>query len=77
MAHLVAQSTCGGGRPKSGEVALATPVGQGLGSSLEKLHGLSGKLSKGTSEARGLQKKAGHGGRAQAVVADGGACLSR
>jgi hypothetical protein len=68
---------CGGGRPKSGEVALAAPAGQGLGSSLEKLHGLSGKLSKGLGEAGGLWKKVGHGGRARAVVAGGGACLSQ
>jgi hypothetical protein len=27
MAHLVAGSTCGGGRPKSGEVALTVPAG--------------------------------------------------
>jgi hypothetical protein len=77
MAHLVARFTCGCGRPKSGEVTLAAPLGQGLGSSLEKLHGLSGKISKGSSEAGGLRKKAGHGGRARAVVAGGGACLSR
>ena len=57
MAHLVAQSTCGGGRPKSDEVALTAPVGQGLGSSLEKLQGLSRKLSKGSSEVGGLWKR--------------------
>jgi hypothetical protein len=51
MAHLVARSTCGGGWPKSSEVALAAPVGQGLDSSLEKLHDLLGKLSKGLGEA--------------------------
>jgi hypothetical protein len=56
MAHLVAQSTCGGGRPKSGEVTLAAPVGQGPGSSFEKLHGLSGKLSKGLGKAGGRRK---------------------
>jgi hypothetical protein len=77
MAHLVVRSTCGGGRPKSGEVALAASARQGLGSSLEKLHGLSGKLSKGLGEAGGLRKKAGHDGRARAVVAGGGACYSR
>ena len=48
MAHLVARSTCGSGRPKSGKVALAALVGKGLDSSLEKPHGLSGKLSKGS-----------------------------
>ena len=51
MAHLVARSTCGGGRPKSDEVALTAPVGQGLGSSLEMPHGLSGKLSMGSGAA--------------------------
>jgi hypothetical protein len=48
MAHLVARSTCGGGRAKSCEVALAASLGQGLGSSLEKPQSLSGKLSKGS-----------------------------
>jgi hypothetical protein len=50
MAHLVVRSTCGGGWPKSGEDNLTVSAGQGLGSSLEWLHGLSGKLSKGSSE---------------------------
>jgi hypothetical protein len=77
MAYLGARSTCGGGQPKSGEVALAALVGQGLGSSLEKLHGLPGKFSKGSGEARGQRKKVGHDGHARAVVAGGGACLSR
>jgi hypothetical protein len=67
MVYLVAQSTCGGGRPKSDEVALASPARQGLGSSLGKLHSLSGKSSKGS----GSMGKAGHGGRARAVVAGG------
>jgi hypothetical protein len=31
MAHLVARSTCGGGRPKSGEVALTVPAVRALG----------------------------------------------
>jgi hypothetical protein len=33
---------------------LTVPVGQGLDSCLEKLHGSSGKLSRGLGEARGL-----------------------
>jgi hypothetical protein len=57
MAHLVAQSTCGGGRPKSDEVALASPAGQGLGSSLEKLHSLSRKPSRGSGEDGGRRKR--------------------
>jgi hypothetical protein len=47
MAHRVTQSTRGDGRPKSGDVVLASPVRQCLGSSLEKLHSLSRKLSRG------------------------------
>jgi hypothetical protein len=52
MVHQVAWSTCGGGRLKSGEVALASLARQGLGSSLGKLHSLLGKLSRGLGEAR-------------------------
>jgi hypothetical protein len=47
MAHRVTLSTRGGGRPKSGDVALASPVRQCFGSSLEKLHSLSGNPSRG------------------------------
>jgi hypothetical protein len=57
MAHLIARSTCGGGRPKSGDGDLAVPVRQGLDPCLEKLHGFSGKLSRGSGEARGLWKR--------------------
>jgi hypothetical protein len=46
MTHRIARSTRGGGRPKSGEGDSASPVRQCLGSSLEKLHGFSGKLSR-------------------------------
>jgi hypothetical protein len=53
MAHWIARSTCGGGRPKSSAGDPAPPVRQCLGSSLEKLHSLSGKLSRGYSEASG------------------------
>jgi hypothetical protein len=47
MVHLVARSARGGEWLKYGEVALASPVRQCLGSSLGKLHSLSRKLSKG------------------------------
>jgi hypothetical protein len=40
--HWLARSTHGGGKPKSGEGEIASPVRQCLGSSLEKLHGFSG-----------------------------------
>jgi uncharacterized membrane protein (UPF0136 family) len=47
MANQVIRFTRGGGRSKFGEVALASPVRQCLGSSLGKLHSLSGKPSMG------------------------------
>jgi hypothetical protein len=56
MAHRIARSTRGGGRPKSGDDDLAIPVRQGFDSCLEKLHGSSRKLSKGSVEAEGLWK---------------------
>jgi hypothetical protein len=56
MAHIVVRSTCGGVRAKSGEVDLTVSVGQGLGSSLGRLHVLSGKLSKGLGEVGGLRE---------------------
>jgi hypothetical protein len=54
MAYQIARCTRGGGRPKSGEGDSAPPVRQCLGSSLEKLHRVLGKLSKGLVEAEGL-----------------------
>jgi hypothetical protein len=56
MAHLEVRSTCDSGRLNSGEDDLTVPAGQGLGSSLERLHGLSGKLSKGSGEVGGLRE---------------------
>jgi hypothetical protein len=56
MAHRIARSTRGGRRPKSGNDDLAIPVRQGFDCCLEKLHGSSGKLSKGSIEAEGLGK---------------------
>jgi hypothetical protein len=54
MVHRIARSTRGGGRPKFGDDDLAVPVRQGFDSRLEKLHGSSGNLSKGSVEAEGL-----------------------
>jgi hypothetical protein len=54
MVHLVARSTSGGGRPKSGDGDPAPPMRQCLDPCLEKLHGSPGKLSRGLCEARGL-----------------------
>jgi hypothetical protein len=56
MAHQIARFTCGGGRLKSGEGDSVSPVRQCLGSSLEKLHRVLGKLSKGLVETEGLWK---------------------
>jgi hypothetical protein len=41
MVHLVARSTSGGGRPKSGEGDPVAPLRQGLDSRLKKLHGVT------------------------------------
>jgi hypothetical protein len=56
VAHRIALATRSGGRPKSGEGESACPVRQCLGSSLEKLHGFTGKRSRGWGEA-GVQQK--------------------
>jgi hypothetical protein len=56
VAHRIPLPTRGGGRPKSGEGESASPVKQCLGSSLEKLHGFTGKRSRGWGEAGGQQK---------------------
>jgi hypothetical protein len=56
MAHLIAQSTRGGGRPKSGDGDLAVPVRQGFNPCLEKLHGFTRQLPRGSGEARVLWK---------------------
>jgi hypothetical protein len=54
MVHLVARSTSGGGRPKSGDGDPAVPVRQGVDPCLGKLHGSTGKLSRSSGEARDL-----------------------
>jgi hypothetical protein len=56
MAYRIARPTRGGGRPKSCDDDLAVPVRQGLDPCLVKLHGSTGKLSKGSVEAEGLWK---------------------
>jgi hypothetical protein len=56
MAHRISLPTRGGGRLKSGEGESASPMRQCLGSSLEKLHGFTGKQSRGWGEAGGQQK---------------------
>jgi hypothetical protein len=56
MAHQIARSTRGGRRPKSVDDDLAVSMRQGFDPCLEKLHGSSRKLSKGSVEAEGLWK---------------------
>jgi hypothetical protein len=56
MAHLIARSMRGGGWPKFGDGDLAVPVRQGFNPCLEKLHGFTGKLPRGSGEARVLWK---------------------
>jgi hypothetical protein len=75
MVHLIARSTCDGRRPKSGG-DLAVPVRQGLNPCLEMLHDFSGKLSRGSGEARGLWKRLVALGGAR-VARAGGAKLAR
>ena len=51
IVQWITRSTCSGGFTNSGERDLTAPVGLVLGSSLGKLHGLSGKLSEGSDRA--------------------------
>jgi hypothetical protein len=51
MVQWFTGSTCSGGVTNSGEHDLTAPMGLVLGSSLGKLHGLSGKLSEGSDRA--------------------------
>jgi hypothetical protein len=73
MADWIARPTRGGGRPKSGDDDLAVPVRQGFDPCLEKLHGSTWKLSKGSVEAEGLWKWLA----AMAGARTGGAELAR
>jgi hypothetical protein len=54
MAHQIARAMRGGGRPKSSDDDLAIPMRKGHDPCLEKLHGSTRKLSKGSIEAEGL-----------------------
>jgi hypothetical protein len=71
MAHRIARSMRGCGRPKSSDNDLAVPVRQGLDSCLEKLHGSSGKLSKNSIEVEGLLKRLATVGGARVARAGG------
>jgi hypothetical protein len=61
MAQRLTRSTCAGGVPNSGEHDCAFPVAGVLGSSLSKLHGLLGNLSRGLDRAKEGRKWFDHG----------------
>jgi hypothetical protein len=77
MAHRIARSTCGRGRPKSGEDDLGSPVRFCRVWALGKLHGWLAKLTERPAQLgrdwSGLAMVA----KAWAVVAGGGAACSR
>jgi hypothetical protein len=64
MAYRRARSTCGGGRPKSGEGDLGLPVKSGLVRGLGKLHGPLAELAEALARLGG-----GWGGLATVVEA--------
>jgi hypothetical protein len=72
MVQRVTRSTSSGGVTNSGERDCTIPVGLVLGSSSGKLHGLLGKLSKGSDRAKVGGKGFGHGGCPQAALAGRG-----
>jgi hypothetical protein len=71
IGHRVTRSTRGDGRPKSGDVALASPVRQCLSSSLEKLSPPLGEAVQGLGRGWGSMGRASHGSHARAVMAGG------
>jgi hypothetical protein len=76
MTHRIARSTCAGGRPKSGEDDLGSPVKFYSVRAHGKLHGLPAKLTEGQarlgSDWSGLATVA----EARVVMARGGAACS-
>jgi hypothetical protein len=51
--HWIARSTCGSGRPKSGEVDLGPPVKSGRVRGLGKLHGPLAELAEALARLEG------------------------
>jgi hypothetical protein len=72
MAQRLTRSTCASGVPNSGEHDCVFPVAGVLGSSLGKLHGLLGNLSRGLDRAEEGRKWFGHGGCLRAALAGRG-----
>jgi hypothetical protein len=69
MAQRLTRSTCVGGVPNSSKRDCAFPVAGVLGSSSSKLHGLLGKLPRGSDRAEEGGKRFGHGGCPRAALA--------
>jgi hypothetical protein len=77
MAHRIARSTCGRGRPKSGEGDLGSPLKFCQVRELGKLHGPLNKLTvRPAQHGRGWTELAAVA-EAWAVMAGGGAACSR
>jgi hypothetical protein len=72
MAQRLTRSTCAGGVPNSGEHDCAFPVAKVLGSSLDKLHGLLGKLPRGLDRAEEGGEWFGHDGCPRVALAGRG-----
>jgi hypothetical protein len=72
MVQRVTRSTCSSGFTNSDERDCTIPVGVVLGSSSGKLHGLLGKLSKGSDRAEVGGKGFGYGGCPRAALAGRG-----
>jgi hypothetical protein len=63
MTHWIARSTRAGGRPKSGEDDLGSPVRCCRVRELRKLHGPLAKLTEGADATWTRLERAGRGGR--------------
>jgi hypothetical protein len=77
MAHQIAWSTCGRGRPKSGEGDLGSPLMFFRVRELGKLHGLFAKLTEWLAWLGSDWRELAMVAEAWAVMAGGGAACSR
>jgi hypothetical protein len=77
MAYRIARSTRAGGRPKSGEDDLGSPMTFCRVRELGKLHGLLVKLTEWLARLGSDWRELATVAEAQVVMADGGAACSR
>jgi hypothetical protein len=77
MAHRIARSTRGRGRPKSGEDDLGSPVKFCRVRELGKLHGLLAKLSEWLARLGSDWRELATVAKARVMIAGGGAACSR